>query len=89
MLFKNDSTGAIELVMDPKNPNVLYAALWEASRKPWSLKSAAAPGAGICKSTDAGETWTDITHNPGLPTGIFGNIGLARLADRIRTSSGR
>ena len=45
-LFKNDSTGAIDLVMDPKNPNVLYAALWQAGRSPWMLISGG-QGSGI------------------------------------------
>jgi photosystem II stability/assembly factor-like uncharacterized protein len=76
ILFRNDSTGAIELVMDPSNPDVLYAALWQTGRKPWLLVSGGA-GGGIFKTTDGGEHWTEITHNPGLPTGIIGNIGMA------------
>ena len=75
-LFRNDSTGAIELVMDPTNPDVLYAALWQAGRKPWLLISGGA-GGGIFKTTDGGEHWTEITHNTGLPSGIIGNIGMA------------
>ena len=76
ILFRNDSTGAIELVMDPSNPDVLYAALWQAGRSPWMLISGGS-GGGIFKTTDGGEHWTEITRNPGLPSGIIGNVGMA------------
>ena len=76
ILFRNDSTGAIDLAMDPTNPNVLYAAFWQAGRTPWTLVSGGA-GSGIFKTTDGGEHWTEITRNPGLPPGMIGNIGLA------------
>jgi photosystem II stability/assembly factor-like uncharacterized protein len=76
ILFRNDSTGAIELVMDPGNPDVLYAALWQAGRNPWLLISGGA-GSGIFKTTDGGAHWTEITHNAGLPSGIIGNVGMA------------
>ncbi|MEK6598592.1 MAG: glycosyl hydrolase, partial [Gemmatimonadota bacterium] len=76
VLFRNDSTGAIDLSMDPNDPNVLYAALWQAGRTPWMLNSGGA-GGGIFKSTDGGETWREITRNPGLPKGILGNIGIS------------
>ncbi len=75
VLFRNDSTGVIELVMDPSNPDVLYAAFWQAGRKPWLLVSGG-KGSGIFKTTDAGEHWTEITNNPGMPKGLIGNIGL-------------
>ena len=71
----NDSTGAVELVMDSSNPEVLYAGLWEAYRKPWMLNSGG-PGSGIFKTTDGGATWKELTRNPGLPKGVVGNIGL-------------
>ena len=76
VLYRNDSTGITDLVLDPNNPEILYAAFWQAWRTPWQLVSGGA-GSGIFKSTDAGEHWTEITRNPGLPTGVIGNIGLA------------
>ncbi|MGE0440327.1 MAG: WD40/YVTN/BNR-like repeat-containing protein [Gemmatimonadales bacterium] len=71
----NDSTGVVDLVMDPNDPNTLYAGLWEAYRKPWLLVSGG-PGSGIFKTTDGGKTWKELTRNPGLPKGVIGNIGI-------------
>ncbi|MBM4187994.1 MAG: glycosyl hydrolase [Gemmatimonadetes bacterium] len=71
----NDSTGAVELVMDPSNPEVLYAGLWEAYRKPWLMNSGG-PGSGLFKTTDGGATWKEITRNAGLPKGAIGNVGI-------------
>lgn len=85
ILFKNDSTGVVDLVMDPNNPNVLYAGLWQAGRTPWMLSSGG-NGSGMWKTTDGGDHWTEITRNPGLPAGIWGNIGIAvsgAKSDRI------
>ena len=76
VLYRNDSTGVVDLVMDPNNPNVLYAGLWQAHRTPWMLVSGGA-GSGLFKTTDGGSTWTEITRNTGLPTGIWGNIGIS------------
>lgn len=76
ILFKNDSTGAADLVMDPSNPNVLYAGFWQAGRKPWLLVSGG-EGSGMWKTTDGGDHWTDISRASGLPAGIWGNIGIA------------
>src|SRR5213079_3146573 len=59
VLFRNDSTGICDLVLDPSNPDVLYAAFWQAQRKPWQLISGGA-GGGIFKSSDGGETWTEL-----------------------------
>src|SRR5947199_1356127 len=69
VLFRNDSTGVSDLVLDPSKRDVLYAAFWQAQRYPWKLVSGA-PGGGIFKSTDGGEHWTELTHNPGLPPGL-------------------
>src|SRR6478672_604527 len=76
VLYRNDSTGITDLVLDPNNPEIVYAAFWQAWRTPWQLVSGGA-GSGIFKSTDGGEHWTELTRNPGLPAGVIGNIGLA------------
>ncbi len=76
ILFRNDSTGISDLVMDPNDPNTLYAAFWHAYRQPWMLNSGG-PGGGIMKTTDGGATWTEITANRGLPRGVWGKVGLA------------
>lgn len=79
ILFVNDETGSINLVMEPNNPDVLYAAMWQAQRTPWSLISGG-PGSGIYKTTDGGAHWTDITRSEGLPKGVLGRIGIAVTA---------
>ncbi len=76
VLFRNDSTGAINVVIDHKNPQVIYAAMWQAFRKEYTASSGGA-GSGLFKSTDGGTTWTEITRNKGLPDGIDGKIGIA------------
>jgi photosystem II stability/assembly factor-like uncharacterized protein len=75
-LFRNDSTGASDLVVDPADSNVLYAAMWQAYRTAWGMSSGGA-GSSIYKSTDGGETWKELTRNRGLPAGPLGNMGLA------------
>jgi photosystem II stability/assembly factor-like uncharacterized protein len=76
VLERDERTGGVDLVVDPNNPAVLYAALWEAWRKSWGMSSGG-PGSGLFKSTDFGDTWTEITRNPGLPQGLVGKIGVA------------
>lgn len=74
-LYRNEKSGAVDLTIDPKNPNVLFASVWEAFRTPWSMSSGG-PGSGLFKSTDAGDTWTEITGHPGLPKGLWGKVGV-------------
>jgi len=76
VLYRNDHAGAVDLCIDPHNPNVLYAAIWDAYRTPWSLSSGGALS-GLFKSTDAGDHWTEITRNAGLPAGTIGKIGIS------------
>ncbi|HEV2490153.1 MAG TPA: hypothetical protein VGT03_10125 [Candidatus Acidoferrales bacterium] len=82
VLYKDDKTGAVDLVFDQANSHILYAALYQEIRTPWSFTSGG-PGSGIYRSVDGGTTWTQITGN-GLPEGIYGRIGLAVGADSNR-----
>ena len=75
ILFRSDKAGACDLIIDPTNPNVLYAGFWEVYRKPWTLESGG-PGSGIFKSSDGGDTWAEITRSPGLPRGTIGIVGI-------------
>jgi photosystem II stability/assembly factor-like uncharacterized protein len=75
-LFRDPRTGAVDLAIDDNNPNVIFAALWEAYRIEYQMSSGG-PGSGLYKSTDGGETWTEITRNQGLPQGVVGRIGVA------------
>ena len=76
VLYKSPNTGGIDLSINPKNSRVIFAAMWQAKREPWTFTSGG-PESGIWKSVDRGETWIDITKNNGLPKGINGRIGIA------------
>lgn len=77
-LSVNERTGAVDLIMDPKNPDVLFAAMWERDRKAWNLNEAG-PSSGIYQTTNGGTTWDQIsTESSGFPQGDgVGRIGLA------------
>jgi photosystem II stability/assembly factor-like uncharacterized protein len=76
LLYRDADTGAVDLAMDPSNPNLIYATLWQIRRKPWTFESGG-KGSGLFQSTDGGDTWTEITRNEGLPKGVLGRIGVA------------
>ena len=75
VLFVNDQAGAVDLTMDPNNPRILYASTWRAQRTPYSLSSGGA-GSALWKSTDSGETWTEISKNEGFPKDTLGIMGV-------------
>ncbi|HOO09172.1 MAG TPA: hypothetical protein PKW06_04485, partial [Cyclobacteriaceae bacterium] len=76
ILYVNERTGCAELVMDPTNPNKLFAAMWEHRRWPWVFKSGG-PGSGLYVTYDGGKTWDKRTDKDGLPSGDLGRIGIA------------
>jgi len=79
VLFVDDNTGGVDLSMDTKHPDVLYAAMWQAQRVPWKLTSGG-PGSGLYKTTDGGAHWTKISANKGFATGTLGKIGVSVAA---------
>jgi len=74
-LFSNEDSGAVDLVMDPNNPRILYASTWNVRRTPYSLSSGG-DGSALWKSTDSGETWKEISENKGFPKDTLGIIGV-------------
>lgn len=77
VLKKDEDTGASDVAIDPSNPNVVFAGLWQARRRPWEMTSGG-PGSGLWVSRDGGDTWTQLkAGEAGLPEGIWGKIGVA------------
>jgi photosystem II stability/assembly factor-like uncharacterized protein len=74
VLYKDENTGAIDIVFDPHNPNTLFAALYEVRRQPWFFSSGG-EGSGLYRSTDGGTTWEQLKGH-GLPDGVLGRIGV-------------
>jgi photosystem II stability/assembly factor-like uncharacterized protein len=82
VLYKDDNTGGIDVAFDPHNSNILFAALWEVRRTPWSLSSGG-PGSGLYRSSDGGSKWKRLEEK-GLPKGPYGRIGVAVAANSER-----
>jgi hypothetical protein len=77
-LFVDPMTGAVDVAMDPSNPDILYAAMYQRQRRPWGFHGGG-PGSGLYKSMDGGDSWTRVTNaglDNGLPTGHIGRIGI-------------
>lgn len=79
VLFRSEKAGCIDLVLNPSNPNELFASIWEFERKAWGPKTGG-PETSLYKSTDGGDTWTEITYNSGLPEGGRGRTGITMSA---------
>ncbi len=74
-LFANENSGAVDLIIDPSNPRILYASTWNVRRTPYSLSSGG-EGSALWKSTDSGETWKEISKNKGFPKDTLGIMGI-------------
>ena len=75
VLKKDENTGASDVAIDPANPRIVFAGLWQARRRPWELVDGG-PGSGLYISKDGGDTWKPLTGK-GLPRGIWGKVGVA------------
>lgn len=75
ILYSDERSGAVDLIIDPNNPRILYASTWDIRRTPYSLLSGG-EGSALWKSTDRGETWENISENEGLPKGLWGISGV-------------
>ncbi len=74
VLSKDEATGASDVTLDPNNPSILFAGLWQARRQPWGMTSGG-PGSGLYRSSDGGSTWKQLTGH-GLPEGNWGKVGV-------------
>jgi len=75
VLYVDENTGAVDLALDPHNPRVLFAAMWQVRRMPWKLVNGG-PGSGLYRSTDGGATWTRLEGH-GLPSGTLGRLSVS------------
>ena len=81
VLHKSLRAGCADLWLDPNNPSVLFAAIWEAQRYPWALSSGG-PDSGLWRSVDGGDTWEELTDKPGFPRVLLGRIGVCAAPSR-------
>ncbi|MBW3537151.1 MAG: glycosyl hydrolase [Actinobacteria bacterium] len=81
VLHKSPKAGCADLWLDPANPSVLFAAIWEAQRYPWALSSGG-PDSGLWRSVDGGESWEELTDKPGFPQALLGRIGVCAAPSR-------
>ena len=76
ILFESNEAGAVDLILDPNNPRIIYASTWQVKRNGYRLDSGG-PGSHLWKSTAGGDTWENLTHKPGFTKGVLGIIGIA------------
>ncbi|MEO7371592.1 MAG: glycosyl hydrolase, partial [Ilumatobacteraceae bacterium] len=76
VLHVSERAGAVDVSLDPNNPRIIFATIWQARRTFWSIDSGG-PDSGLWRSRDGGDTWENISHNPGMPDGILGKIGVS------------
>ena len=76
VLHVGDRAGAVDVSLDPNNPRIIFATMWQARRNFWSINSGG-PDSGLWRSRDGGDTWENISHNPGMPEGTLGKIGVS------------
>ena len=75
VLFRSNGAGASDLMLDPSDPRTIYVTIWDVVRPPWGGRTG--DGSGIFKSTDGGDTWTELTQNPGLPDVKIGKTAIS------------
>ncbi|PWJ84345.1 photosystem II stability/assembly factor-like uncharacterized protein [Mesorhizobium loti] len=75
VLYRNPDAGAVDISMDPNNPRILFATIWQTRRSFWNLSSGG-PGSGMFRSLDGGDTWEELSGRNGLPGGVLGKIGV-------------
>src|SRR5579863_566923 len=76
VLYRDAETGAVDLSLDPNNPRIVFATMWQTRRNFWNISSGG-PGSGLFRSVDGGDTWEEISRAPGLPAGPLGKLGVS------------